>query len=256
MCKPASVFACFSEPASNPPQFLRVFGVAASPSRAPFVVFPSHFARPPQTRLSFCVFLCRCLSLACCVDVFSFTFCPPASSPPQFLRVFGVGASPSRAPFVVLPSRFARQSMSTIGTTVRLSSSAHSHLAFQAEPLKAQISNESSYTTTCKHCLRSREDNSVTNYDKTDLQSALPWSPSIALGPGHCQGRKPQATWGAAPTTWGAAPRQPWGAAPGSPPSSYVYVLFFFPYKKGAPRAPPARGGLLFIREEEENINI
>ena len=180
MCKPASVFACFSEPASNPPQFLRVFGVAASPSRAPFVVFPSHFARPPQTR----------------------------------------------------------------------------HLAFQAEPLKAQISNESSYTTTCKHCLRSREDNSVTNYDKTDLQSALPWSPSIALGPGHCQGRKPQATWGAAPTTWGAAPRQPWGAAPGSPPSSYVYVLFFFPYKKGAPCAPQARGGLLFIREEEENINI
>ena len=84
----------------------------------------------------------------------------------------------------------------------------------------------------CHHCLRSREDNSVTNYDKTDLQSALPWSPSIALGPGHCQGRKPQATWGAAPTTWGAAPRQPWGAAPGSPPSSYVYVLFFFPFYK------------------------
>jgi hypothetical protein len=26
--------------------------------------------------------------------------------------------------------------------------------------------------------------------------------------------------------------------------------------KKGAPHAPQARGGLLFIREEEENINI
>ena len=128
MCKPASVFACFSEPASNPPQFLRVFGVAASPSRAPFVVFPSHFARPPQTR----------------------------------------------------------------------------HLAFQAEPLKAQISNESSYTTTCKHCLRSREDNSVTNYDKTDLQSALPWSPSIALGPG------------ASPRQPGAQPPQPGAQPPGN----------------------------------------
>jgi hypothetical protein len=73
--KPASVFGLFLEPASNPPQFLRVLGVAASRSRARLVVFPHVLLARLKPASVFACFWGHCLSLACSVGVFSFPVC-------------------------------------------------------------------------------------------------------------------------------------------------------------------------------------
>jgi len=73
--KPASVFACFC--------------VAASPSHAVLMFFLYVLpARLDPASVFACVWG-RCLSLACSVCCFAFTFCTPASNPPQFLNVLG-----------------------------------------------------------------------------------------------------------------------------------------------------------------------